>query len=235
MILGKLLKTAEEVTRKVLESITQNEPLLLTYLNQHSYNIYCKNKDYKELLDKKFEIYQADVGVFLALKFLFNMKVSRIDATEMNQAILNELIKLRIPLTIVGSKFDSKFIQEQSTLRGINLFHYQNGYFEEDQIQNIISKLSSVNNRIFIVGMGVPRQEFFAGQLSRSQSPRIIICVGNFLEFYFGTQRRAPLSLRKIGFEWVFRLFTEPRRLWKRYLIGIPEFMVRILKLKFNI
>jgi N-acetylglucosaminyldiphosphoundecaprenol N-acetyl-beta-D-mannosaminyltransferase len=79
--------------------------------------------------------------------------------------------------------------------------------------------------------MGVPLQEKIAFELSKRINGLQIICVGNFLEFYFGTIKRAPKFLHNSGFEWIFRLLTEPRRLWKRYLIGIPVFIARIILL----
>jgi exopolysaccharide biosynthesis WecB/TagA/CpsF family protein len=83
--------------------------------------------------------------------------------------------------------------------------------------------------------MGVPKQELFAEQLIRTSNERVIICVGNFLEFYFGTKKRAPYFLQKIGFEWMFRLLSEPKRLWRRYLLGIPLFIYRVIKIKLGI
>ena len=82
--------------------------------------------------------------------------------------------------------------------------------------------------------MGVPRQELFADKLSEMLPNKVIICVGIFFEYYFGTTRRAPEIFQKIGMEWMFRLLYEPRRLWSRYVIGIPKFIFGILKVKFS-
>jgi len=234
MILNKVLANPSDVLNKVLNSLDIQESLLLTYLNQHCFNIYSSNDDYKKLLDTKFDIYQADLGVFLALKILLNKKINRIDATAMNKLILDELIRGKIPLVIVGGNFDYKFIQDETRKRGINLVAYNTGYFEETQTDGIIMELSKKKTSVFIVGMGVPKQEFFAEKLLRMPDPKVVICVGNFLEFYFGTKKRASLFIQKIGMEWMFRLITEPGRLWNRYLIGIPLFIFRILKLKFE-
>jgi N-acetylglucosaminyldiphosphoundecaprenol N-acetyl-beta-D-mannosaminyltransferase len=234
MILDKVLTSPNDVLHKVLDSIDEQKSLLLTYLNQHCFNIYSSNVYYRKLLDTKFDIYQADLGVFLALKIFFSKKINRIDATAMNKVILEELIRGNIPLVIVGGIFDKKFVQDETKKRGINLVAYNTGYFEEIQTDSIITELSKINTRIFIVGMGVPQQELFADKLSQTSGPKVIICVGNFLEFYFGTKKRAPVFIQKIGMEWMFRLITEPGRLWNRYLIGIPLFIFRILKLKFE-
>lgn len=235
MIFNKLLSNPKDILQKVLESIQRKESLLLTYLNQHCFNVYCKNKDYSELLDSKFDVYQADLGVYLAVKFLFKRKFQKIDATAMNQLILTELVKNEIPFSIVGSEFDLDFIRDINKKRGLNLICYKNGYFKEPQTELIISELEASGGQVFLIGMGVPKQELFAEKLSKIGDKKVIICVGNFFEFYFGTKKRCPFYIRKIGMEWMFRLMTEPLRLWKRYLIGIPVFIYRVIKIKLGI
>lgn len=232
MILNRLLTEQKEVLQKVLHSIEKKESLKLTYLNQNCFNIYCKNKDYKKLLDTKFEVYQADLGIFLALKFLFKKNLTRINATEMNKLIMDGLIQNKIPLLIAGGNFKDEFVHKEAQSRGINLVGYQNGYFDDSAIGDVINYLNNSNASVFILGMGVPKQEFIADRLSQVSGEKLVICVGNFLEFYFGTKKRAPFFLQKIGLEWLFRLFTEPARLWKRYLLGIPLFLYQIIKLK---
>jgi N-acetylglucosaminyldiphosphoundecaprenol N-acetyl-beta-D-mannosaminyltransferase len=232
MIFNKLLTDPKNVLQGVFDSIAKQEQQLITYLNQHCFNIYCENDVYRKILDKKFIVYQADVGVFLALKFLLKEKLKRIDATEMNKLILDKLIKENTPLVFVGGDFDDKFVQEESSKRGINLVKYQNGFFNEDQTENVINELNESNSQVFIIGMGVPKQEIFAAKLAQAHGRGTFICVGNFLEFYLGTKKRTHSIFRETGFEWLFRLITEPARLWKRYLIGIPLFIYRIFKIK---
>jgi len=100
----------------------------------------------------------------------------------------------------------------------------------------LIRKINESCADVILIGMGVPKQELLAYELSEKVKVDLIICVGNFFEFYFDTKKRAPELLRNSGFEWVFRILIEPKRLWKRYLIGIPLFLYRIykMKLKFN-
>ena len=235
MIFDNLLTDSREIQQLVLDSIEKNESLLLTYFNQHCFNIYKEDKKYQQLLDSKFKVYQADLGVFLAIKFLEDKKsVKKIDATAMNEVIMNELVENKIPLIIVGGKFEPEFVQNQSTKRGINFVGYQHGYFQETQIDEVIKNLIILKNKVYIVGMGVPNQEIFAERLSEISDSKIVICVGSFLEYYFGTKKRTPVFIRKIGLEWMFRIITDPKRMWKRYLIGIPVFVYRVVKIKFT-
>jgi exopolysaccharide biosynthesis WecB/TagA/CpsF family protein len=111
---------------------------------------------------------------------------------------------------------------------------YHNGYFKEDDLTGILERIEALSPEVIVLGIGVPKQEIFAAKIASSIQNKTILCVGGFLEFYFGTKKRAPKMLRLVGMEWLHRLITEPGRLWKRYLIGIPAFLFQIVKLKLS-
>lgn len=98
---------------------------------------------------------------------------------------------------------------------------------EEDE--NVITMINQVNPDIVWVGLGMPKQEIWmAGQRARLTAP-ILIGVGAAFDFHAGTKPQAPRWMQRSGLEWFFRLITEPRRLWKRYLIGNTLFILYIL------
>ena len=76
--------------------------------------------------------------------------------------------------------------------------------------------------------MGMPRQELIAdAMVTEASYPILIINGGAILDFMAGRVKRAPLRLRQVGLEWLFRLYIEPRRLWRRYLVGNALFLTR--------
>lgn len=72
--------------------------------------------------------------------------------------------------------------------------------------------------------VGLPKQENWALHYASSLPGGIVLCVGAAMEFAIGLQRRAPAVFQRIGMEWVWRLLTNPRRLWRRYLVNDPWF-----------
>ena len=116
----------------------------------------------------------------------------------------------------------------------LNICGYQNGYFKNEEFDVLIETINNSSPEVIIIGMGVPKQEILAAKISESIQNKVILCVGGFLEFYFGTKKRAPDVMRNFGFEWLHRLIKEPGRLWKRYFVGIPVFLYQIIKLKFS-
>lgn len=77
--------------------------------------------------------------------------------------------------------------------------------------------------RLTLLCVGSPQQELIANEAASLESSRgIALCVGASLDFITGREKRAPQGLRKLGLEWAYRLFSNPRRMWRRYLLDGP-------------
>jgi exopolysaccharide biosynthesis WecB/TagA/CpsF family protein len=77
--------------------------------------------------------------------------------------------------------------------------------------------------RFTFVCVGSPQQELIASEAGKIEGSRgLALCVGAALEFITGTQKRAPLLARRLGLEWAHRLLSNPRRMWRRYLVEGP-------------
>lgn len=93
---------------------------------------------------------------------------------------------------------------------------------EEDQA--VVDAINATRADIVWVGLGTPKQEIWmADHLGRIEAP-VMIGVGAAFDFLAGTKRQAPLWMQRNGLEWIFRLCTEPRRLWRRYAYVVPGF-----------
>jgi N-acetylglucosaminyldiphosphoundecaprenol N-acetyl-beta-D-mannosaminyltransferase len=97
---------------------------------------------------------------------------------------------------------------------------------EEDQAA--IDKINASGADIIWVGLGAPKQEYWmADHLGKLTAP-VMIGIGAAFDFHAGLKKQAPHWMQSIGLEWLFRLSTEPRRLWKRYLINNPLFVILV-------
>lgn len=233
IVFNKLLSGKESVLQKVFSTVEQNTSILITYFNQNCFNTYFKNNDYRKLIDGNFVVYPDGVGIYFSMKYLFNKRVKKTDATDVNHSIIDKLVKNKEPVFIIGGNFNKAFLVKNLNEKGINLAGYNHGFLSKQEKIDLIEEICKNKARFVLVGMGVPKQEFFGHEINKSSSDKIIICVGNFFEFYLGTVKRAPVAFQKLGLEWFFRILTEPKRLWRRYIFGIPEFIYRVIKIKF--
>lgn len=85
--------------------------------------------------------------------------------------------------------------------------------------------IAAINPRIVFVCLGMPKQEEWALQHAATLPGGIVLCVGAAMEFAIGLQRRAPLWVQRAGLEWLWRLASQPQRLWRRYLVDDPKFL----------
>jgi N-acetylglucosaminyldiphosphoundecaprenol N-acetyl-beta-D-mannosaminyltransferase len=87
-----------------------------------------------------------------------------------------------------------------------------------------LERIGSSGAQIVWVGLGTPKQDFEVARLAR-ELPLVFVAVGAAFDFVAGTKPQAPLWMQHNGLEWVFRLGSEPSRLWRRYLFGNVRFV----------
>lgn len=233
-IFNKILKTESQVISLVENSVQKPEAFLLTYFNQHCFITYTNDKNYKKLLNNFFNVYLDGAGVYYALKLLKISNLEKFNASDLNLKLLQLFSRLNLKIFVIGGKFKEAELNEKLGSLGVDLAGYEPGFFSSDSLKNIAEKIRSSRADIIMLGMGVPQQEKTAVALLEYINNAKIICTGNFFEFLTGNVKRAPHFLRNSGFEWTYRLSKEPKRLWKRYIFGIPLFVYGILKIKFG-
>lgn len=88
----------------------------------------------------------------------------------------------------------------------------------------LIERVRAAAPHVVWVGLGTPKQDHFVAEF-RDELGATLIAVGAAFDFLAGLKPRAPKLLQKLGLEWAFRLASEPRRLWRRYLVGNASFV----------
>ena len=99
-----------------------------------------------------------------------------------------------------------------------------------EECEQIIARINEFQPHLLFLGVGAPRQERWIAKYQESYCPCVSIGVGGSLDFEAGRIKRAPILLRKIGLEWLYRLSMEPKRLYRRYLIEDPQFFALLLR-----
>ncbi len=121
----------------------------------------------------------------------------------------------------------------QKDFAGINIvgmysppFHLQ----AQPQEEAVISMINTAKPDILWVGLGSPKQDFWMNMHRSRLDVPVMVGVGAAFDFLAGAKPQAPRWMQRTGFEWLFRLCCEPRRLWKRYLIGNSLFVYYLLR-----
>ena len=108
------------------------------------------------------------------------------------------------------------------------------GYFDKrsgsPETAAVVEMINRASPDILLVGFGVPLQERWIWDNWRALDVPVVIAVGAMFDFLSGEVRRGPRWMTDAGFEWASRLVSEPRRLWRRYLVGLPFLAARLAR-----
>jgi N-acetylglucosaminyldiphosphoundecaprenol N-acetyl-beta-D-mannosaminyltransferase len=99
---------------------------------------------------------------------------------------------------------------------------------DEDAV--MMAAINEAEPDVVWIGLGSPKQEFWAARLADRVNAPLILPVGAAFDFHSGRLRRAPRWMHRVGLEWLFRLVMEPRRLWRRYLVTNARFAWLVLR-----
>jgi N-acetylglucosaminyldiphosphoundecaprenol N-acetyl-beta-D-mannosaminyltransferase len=132
--------------------------------------------------------------------FLYGSRPVVIEALERN-------LKSRFPQLVIAGKEPSRFRRANPSEK-----------------QEIVQRIKQSQASLTFVGMGCPRQEVWVYEY-RTELNMPLVAVGAAFDFHAGLLPQAPAKLQKMGLEWLFRFYTEPKRLWKRYLFLNPLYL----------
>ncbi|TIL70853.1 MAG: WecB/TagA/CpsF family glycosyltransferase [Mesorhizobium sp.] len=207
----------------------------VTFLNAHNANVAYTEPVVAEALDD-FLILPDGVGVDLAAKLLYGASFpDNLNGTDFIPAFLQASAR---PMTVgllgatqVNAEAASKKLAALALQHRFVVIH--DGYFSPAEEPAIVDRIARLRPDVLLVAMGVPRQELWIARHIDARHCTLPIAVGALLDFLSGTVPRAPLWMRRLRLEWLFRLWIEPGRLWRRYVVGNPLFLWRVIGQKF--
>lgn len=218
----------ELLARKI--SVKSYTPV--AFLNANNANIAMDTPEFEKALDE-FLILSDGVGVDIAAFLLHGRKFkANLNGTDFVPALLGAHPR-KLKIGLIGAKreivdaaaatFHANFPQHDFKV-------ISDGYFKPEDEAVIKQKTAEFGPDIVLVAMGVPRQEQFVTRVLTGDVCTLPIAVGALFDIYTGTVPRAPEWMRRTRTEWIYRLWKEPRRLWRRYIMGNPIFILRVLR-----
>ena len=203
----------------------------VSFLNAHNANIAFSDPVFAEALDD-FLILPDGVGVDMAAKLLYGAPFpDNLNGTDFIPAFLQASSR---PLTVgllgatrVNAEAASSKLSALAMQHKFVVIH--DGYFSAAEEPAIVDGIAKLRPDVLLVAMGVPRQELWIARHIDQRHCTLPIAVGALLDFLSGTVPRAPLWMRRLRLEWLFRLWIEPGRLWRRYVVGNPLFLWRVV------
>ncbi|MEJ8476290.1 WecB/TagA/CpsF family glycosyltransferase [Roseibium algae] len=211
--------------RRVTDVAICNSHTLLTALDEPSYASILQSMT----------LFNDGVGINWASRYLHGRSFpDNLNGTDFVPILLDQIgIPLRIYL--LGAKKAELDLAAASIAKKYPLHTVvgaRDGYFSPEQTADVCQVISDAKPDLLLVAMGNPRQERFIHENRAALNVTVAIGVGALFDFMSGRVVRAPRLMRALQLEWLFRLIQEPRRLFQRYVIGIPRFLLAIRRLK---
>lgn len=159
-------------------------------------------------------------------------QASQIRGYDMMIGLMNFALKNKVKIGIYGSSEQTLAAfrkRAEADYPGIEIAHSFSPPYVKREVPadpQTITDINDSNIALLFVALGCPKQEKWMAK-NRANLKAVQIGVGAAVDFYAGTAAEAPEFLQRIGLEWLFRLWKEPKRLWRRYLFNNPRFLYR--------
>ncbi len=228
--------TRSQFKSLILYSIKTKRRGWFSYINIHTIDVALEIPWFKEFLDQSLVSYCDGEGVRLGARLLGENIPERITLSDYIYDIAESAVENDLKLFFLGG---ASSVAERAATRlkelypGLQISGYHHGFISEEENNSVVRAINACQPDILLLGMGVPLQEAWTKENFSKLNVNLIWMGGGFLDTVSGDKINCPRWLGALGFEWAFRLIQEPRRLWKRYLIGNPLFLLRILHARF--
>lgn len=206
-------------------------PSLVNNVNIHACNLAFDNPEFRHVLNRSEIVFCDGFGVKLAGWLTGKRLGQRMTPPDWIDDLFVLCEREGSRLYFIGDEDEvvERFAEDiRGKYPGLQIAGFRNGFFnlKDMDVLNIISESKA---DIIITGMGMPRQELWAWEAKRKLDNGVIIATGALFRWYTGYEKRAPKWMTDSGLEWLARLICNPVRHFKRYVIGIPKFFIRVI------
>lgn len=231
---------AEELLALFGRVIAANAKAVALNVNANCLNLACREPWLMDYLNQADVVFVDGYGVRLAAWLLGRPLPTRITYADWMSDLGEYCAEYHLSLYFVGAKEGvAREAAERLSARhpGLMVKGTHHGFFnksrEAEENRALIDEINRGRPNILIIGFGMPTQERWLMENWNDIDANIALTGGGVFDVVSGRVRRPPRFLTDHGLEWLGRLLQEPKRLWRRYLVGNPVFVLRVLRQRF--
>jgi len=233
--------TVDELHAEVLRLVREDGLSLMLNANAHCLNLCYRDRVLRDFLNRADVVFCDGFGVKVAAWLLGERIPERITYADWAWRLAALAEAEGLSLYFLGArpgiaaKAARKLEERHPDLKISGARH---GYFDHapgsPENTAVVREINAQEPDILLVGLGMPLQERWLMENRRNLNVRVALAGGAVFDYVSGELRRGPRLLTDNGFEWLARLLIEPGRLWRRYLLGNPLFLARVLRQRFG-
>ena len=212
-----------------LDELIRRRSGFAAFINAHCLNIACKDPAYVDILNRADAVWPDGSGIRMAGRIRRFPVPENVNGTDMFPLICAKPYRIFM-LGAAPGVAEKAMANAQAEFPGAQFVGAAPGFFaDEAEERAVIRRINALDPDVLLVAMGVPRQEKWIDEHRSELVCGVVMAVGGLLDFVSGRIPRAPLWMRKLGIEWCYRLYQEPVRLFRRYVLGNPLFLLRVI------
>lgn len=228
----RLLNLATDEALAAIEvAVAAGKSTSVAFVNADCVNIAAGDPAYRDDLAKIDWVFIDGVGMRIAGRILGQPVRDNVNGTDLFPLLCESLARRRKSLFLLGARPGVAAAAADWVRRehpGVTVAGSHHGYFSDADEATVLARIRASRPDVLLVALGAPRQEAWITRNLSASGATVAIGVGGLFDYYSGRIPRAPLWLRRLGLEWIYRLLQEPGRLWRRYLLGNAVFVGRI-------
>jgi N-acetylglucosaminyldiphosphoundecaprenol N-acetyl-beta-D-mannosaminyltransferase len=225
--------TMADASGKIVTLTQAEDASQVCFVNADCVNLAFADKHYCETLANATVVLADGIGIRVAGSILNQNVRENVNGTDMLPFLCAAAEEAKLGLYLLGGRPGvpegaALWIAEHYPRLKLAGFHH--GYFSEEEEPRIIEDIKASGAEILLVALGAPKQDKWIAARKKHLGVKVSIGVGGLLDFYSGRIPRAPVWIRELGMEWVYRFCQEPRRMWRRYFLGNAIFLYRVVR-----
>ncbi|NQY63767.1 MAG: WecB/TagA/CpsF family glycosyltransferase [Alteromonadaceae bacterium] len=229
-----------EAVNKVLMLSEKKEPSYVCVSNVHMCMETFDSPEFRQIVNNAGLVIADGRPIYWAQKLLGHKQAKQVRGQDIMNALCERSNDLELRIGLYGGNTDLVLNKVVSTLKqqfpNIKITYQYSPPFRlltEGENKQVIADIHKAELDILFVGIGCPKQErWMAENYCKLQC--VMVGVGAAFDFLAGDKKHAPKWMQKMGFEWLFRLISEPKRLWTRYLKQNPRFIFYFIQQLLN-
>jgi N-acetylglucosaminyldiphosphoundecaprenol N-acetyl-beta-D-mannosaminyltransferase len=233
--------TATTLNRHIRDLVSSGDRELILHVNAHALNLAWSAPELRRILHDADLVFCDGAGPMLAARLSGERIVERITYADWLPEFASFAAKEGISMFLLGGRAGvaeaaAGALRKQAP--GLRIVGTHHGYFDKSSgSEENVAVLDAINRAdpdVLLVGFGMPIQEEWLSDNWDLLRARVGLSAGAALDYMSGSLARGPRWMTSNGLEWLARLLIEPRRLWRRYLLGNPVFVARAVASRFR-
>lgn len=222
--------TLDNAVSEIIQPKLTQEAKTVCFVNVNSFNLAHGSESLRKAINAADFVYADGSGARIAAKKKGVRLVDNVNGTDMLPKLCERAVREGKRIFLLGAKpgvAAKTAANLQAEYPGLQISGTHHGYFDQANCDDIIEQINQVESDIVLAAFGSPIQEHFLQAQKAKLKVDTIVAVGGLFDFFSGDIARAPMWMRELGIEWVWRLIQEPKAKFHRYVIGNPIFLFR--------